>query len=565
MTWHHRSTPYVVRLANPGKFLYPPPLSDLSAAEFRQKLSRNVTGSRRAQLYVHLPFCETICTFCPIHKYQLGPSSPVDKYIDALKTELRALSELPVVKQLRFESIYFGGGTPSVTSDRHLAEIMEVIHDAFPLDSPQATFEGHIRTLTREKIRFVRTLGFNRLSAGVQTFDPALRRALNLTASGEEIRACLETAREEGFEDFNIDLMFNLPGQTKAIWEKDLLQAVSLRPSGLDVYETVLANSTILHSQVKRGELPRERDGQKLAENYWLAEQILSSNGYRQKNMFVWNRDGYDNKLLDCQADLRDNAVHIVGAGLTAYSVIDGQPFINEAGLMAYINRVQETGHGIKWSHECTDREQMERFMIVSLEEFHFDSRRFHARFGVDMDSVFARQFRSFLNRELIQPEASGYRLTPLGRAWASTMAIEFYGEPVLREILGARLRRTYFGGMTSEEEFELPVFAAYHPREVLHGWKDLTIILDFLRYLTRENRHWRRELAGQFQAALKRYGLPALGFWPGAVLRHICSRPRPAADRKPEPRHARPAFNSSLVRLEAREYPPVEQSAGRE
>src|ERR1700687_336653 len=140
MAWHYRSTPYVTRLANPGKFLYPAPLTDLTAADFRQKLSLNLRGSRRAQLYVHLPFCETICTFCPIHKYQLGPTSPVDQYIDALKAELRALSNLPVIRQLRFESIYFGGGTPSVTSDRHLAEIMEVIDEEFSLDSPQATF-----------------------------------------------------------------------------------------------------------------------------------------------------------------------------------------------------------------------------------------------------------------------------------------------------------------------------------------------------------------------------------------------------------------------------------------
>src|SRR6266568_5525957 len=118
------SAPYVVRLANPGKHLYPPPLTPITPAEFHRKLSTEPcpNGEKRAQLYLHLPFCETICAFCPIHKYQLTDASPVHEYIQALKTELRALSSAPLIQQLRFESIYFGGGTPSVISDHHLAE-----------------------------------------------------------------------------------------------------------------------------------------------------------------------------------------------------------------------------------------------------------------------------------------------------------------------------------------------------------------------------------------------------------------------------------------------------------
>jgi oxygen-independent coproporphyrinogen-3 oxidase len=519
-------------LANPGKFLYPAPLTTLSAAALRQKLSASPAGGRRAQLYVHLPFCETICTFCPIHKYQLGPSSPVNDYIDALKTELRALSRLPLIEQLSFESIYFGGGTPSVTSDRHLHEIAEVIRSSFRVAAPQATFEGHVRTLTRDKIRVVRSLGFNRLSTGIQTFDTDLRRALNLTPTRNEIRGCLDAARDEGVEDFNIDLMFNLPGQTSAVWLRDLQEAVSLEPSGIDVYETVIAHPTALHAQVNRGELRRERDPWQLTENYLLAEQILGDSGYRQKNLFVWNREGFENKLVDCQADLRDNALHIIGAGLTAYSLIDGESFINEAGLGTYIDRVRENGHGIKWHHKCTPREERERFMILSLEEFRFDRRRFAARFGEEMDHEFAAQFRSFTRRGLIRPDASGYRLTHLGRAWAATMAIEFYGEPALRNILGARVRRSYFGGMTSEEEFELPLFAAYHPRQMLRGWRDFRIVVEYVRYLVRQNRRWPREMATLLAAAAKRYGLPAVGWWSAAFLKCVGPSARRVAGR---------------------------------
>ncbi|MBI3449346.1 MAG: radical SAM protein, partial [Acidobacteria bacterium] len=415
------------------------------------------------------------------------------------------------------------------TTDRHLQQIMELIHEVFPLAAPQTTFEGHIGTLTRDKMRFVRSLGFNRLSAGVQTFDPELRRVLNLTPTLDEIRGCLDAARDEGLDDFNLDMMFNLPGQTSAIWKRDLLQAVALRPSGLDVYETVMAHSTALHRQVMRGELRRERDPRVLAFNYLLAESILGESGYQQKNLFVWNREGFENKLLDSQSDLRDHSVHIVGAGLTAYSVIDGQAFINEAGLKAYIGRVRGTGHGIKWSHQCTPREERERFMIASLEEFRFNRRRFAECFGEDMDQLFATQLRSFSSRRLIEPEPGGYRLTPLGRAWASTMSIEFYGEPALREILGARLRHNYFGGMTTEEEFDLPLFAAYHPRQVLSGWNDFSIVLDFVGLLERQNPTWRRSMVAMLLGAVGRYGLPAIAWWCQTLLRQLGRHRSPA------------------------------------
>src|SRR5262249_23465507 len=142
-----RSTPYIVRLPNPGKHLYPPPLTDISVEQFRELLGEDPRASARAQLYVHLPFCESICTFCPIHKEQLTLSTPVAGYVEALKIELQALSRLRLVRQLRFDSVYFGGGSPSVIPDRYLAELIELIRQAFTLDAPQLTFEGHVRSL----------------------------------------------------------------------------------------------------------------------------------------------------------------------------------------------------------------------------------------------------------------------------------------------------------------------------------------------------------------------------------------------------------------------------------
>jgi coproporphyrinogen III oxidase-like Fe-S oxidoreductase len=530
-------TPYAVRLPNPGKHLYPPPLTPISAAHFQELLGVRPQGSTRAQLYLHLPFCQSICTFCPIHKYQLTPTSPIAQYVEALKSELHALSRLPLIQQLRFDNVYFGGGTPSVIPDRYLAELMELVQQAFILDAPQMTFEGHVRSLTREKIRFVRTLGFNRLSTGVQTFDPELRRLLNLTPTEEEIRRCIATAFEEGFADLNIDLMYNLPGQTAAIWETDLLKAVSLDPTGLDIYETVLAHTTRLHRQVERGELPLERDLKRLADNYCLAEAVLGAHGYQQKNLFVWDRPGFENRLVGLQNRLRDNVLHIVGVGLSAYSLINGRSFINETSRRAYVERVQETGHGTKTYHQCSVREEMERFMIMSLEEFHFDRDRFAAAFRCDMDNLFAAQFRSFLGRGLIESEEGGYRLTALGRAWATTMAVEFFGSPALEEILRARLTNSFFGGMSHEDEYDLPLFAVFHPDLLLKDWHNFPLMFAYLRFLQRANQNWCGKFVDLFVRALRHYGVPRWTWYILALLKNCIGNCHPAISRGPSTR----------------------------
>ena len=501
--------PYAVRLGNPGKHLYPPPLSPISSAQYRELLTASPTPGIRALLYVHLPFCETLCTFCPINKYKLSTGHAIAEYVDALKAELRSLSHLPLVKQLHFDSIYFGGGTPSVIPDRCLEELVDLIRESFAAESPQMTFEGHVRSLSREKIKLARSLGFNRLSTGVQTFDPALRHALNLTPTEREIRNCMAVANEEGFDDFNLDLMYNLPNQTLSIWERDLKTAVSLGPTGMDVYETVIDERTPIFRQIKRGQLTIERDPRRLADNYIASEQILGAAGYRQKNLFVWDRPGFSNRLVGYQGELRDSYLHIVGAGLSAYSLINGIAFMNEPRKSEYIRRVRESEFGIKTFHRCSDREKMQRFMIMSLEEFEFDRHRFTETFAEEMDAVFVDELASFRCRTLIEESDRGYRLTLKGRAWATTMAVEFFDRPVVEEILRARIDNEFIGGMTDEDKFGLPIFGLFHPALLLKNGYNFGLLREYVRYLRRNNRLWLFEYLRLAYKAMRTYGLP--------------------------------------------------------
>jgi coproporphyrinogen III oxidase-like Fe-S oxidoreductase len=530
MTLKSDAMPYVVRLPNMGKHLYPPPLTKIAASEFTELLNSTPRGGPLAHLYLHFPFCESICTFCVLHKFQLRPTSPVREYIDALKRELLNLSQLPLVQQLRFNNVYFGGGTPSVVDNRYLAEVMQVINDNFALDEPQITFEGHVQSLTREKMRFVRSLGFNRISTGVQTFDPILRQKLNLTPTEADIFRCATDARTEGFDDFNVDMMYNLPGQTTAMWEDDLLKAVALHPSGMDVYETVVTRRTGLSRQVERGDLALERDAKRLTDNYLLSEAILSANGYQQRNVHVWDQPGYENRLVGQQDLLRDHELTLVGAGLSAYSFIDGMPFINATGLRDYIRRVEQTGHGVEAYHKLSLQEEMERFMTLSLQTIDFDRWSFATLFGREMEDVFRPQITSFLRRGLIVPNELGYRLTALGRAWASTMTMEFFGPSVLEEFMRTRLETEqppgYAADIPHEEMFEFAVFAIFHPRLIFKGRPNLKLLRAHVRYLSRTNPGWLRKVAYLVWEGIREFGPPPVTWYVPAVLKLLCGKP---------------------------------------
>jgi oxygen-independent coproporphyrinogen-3 oxidase len=497
-----------------GKHLYPLALHPITPDQLHDLFTGTPPEERRGQLYIHLPFCESICTFCLIQKYQAQASSPVAQYVAALKSELEEYSRLPYIRLLRFNSVYFGGGTPSVLEDRYLAEIFDLIHKRFRLEAPQQTFEGNVQSLTRDKIRLARQLGFNRLSAGAQTFDPGLRRALNLVPTFDDVRQCVNNGRAEGFDDLNLDLMFNLPGQTSAIWERDLQMAAGLEPSGLDVFETVVAKNTPLYGQLRRGDLPDERDPATHARNYELAEDILAASGYEQKNLYVWTRRGFRNELMDCQDRLRDQELDIVGAGLSSYSYINGTAFFNEASLSAYIGRVRAAGCAAVSHYRPTREQRMVRFMVMSLQTFLLDRERFATLFHQSMDATFGDALRSCTQRGLITPVPTGYRLTRLGRAWASTMAVEFYDSRYIQDVMLGRLHNRIAPGLTLEEEYDHIVFALFHPDIMIKGKMNISLLWRYLRLLQRGEQGWLARLVRSLTDRLRTYRrVPVLGF----------------------------------------------------
>ncbi|OWQ91554.1 oxygen-independent coproporphyrinogen III oxidase [Roseateles aquatilis] len=193
-------------------------------------------ATQPASVYVHIPFCESVCYYCACNKVVTRHHERAAEYLDALEIEMERvrerLGERPAVSQL-----HLGGGTPTFLSDRELARLTALLHRHFQVaENAEISIEVDPRTIDMTRLRHLRMLGFNRLSYGVQDVDPDVQRAVHREQSVESIAALMDAARELGFRSINVDLIYGLPLQTPASFARTIEQVAALRPDRVALY-----------------------------------------------------------------------------------------------------------------------------------------------------------------------------------------------------------------------------------------------------------------------------------------------------------------------------------------
>ncbi len=195
-------------------------------------------------LYVHFPWCVKKCPYCDFNSHPLTGSLPEETYIRALTAEFHARVLAPRVgNPLRFDSVFFGGGTPSLFSSRALGGFIETISPRLRAGA-EMTMEANPGAAERDELRAYRIAGINRLSIGAQSFSPGSLRRLGRIHSPDETRACVAAARRGGFENINLDIMYGLPGQTTKAALADLEAAIALSPDHLSWYQLTIEPKT---------------------------------------------------------------------------------------------------------------------------------------------------------------------------------------------------------------------------------------------------------------------------------------------------------------------------------
>ncbi|MBX7213532.1 MAG: radical SAM family heme chaperone HemW [Thermoflexales bacterium] len=367
-------------------------------------------------LYLHIPFCRHRCSYCDFNTYvdQDGLREP---YAEALAAEIRARAgEVRPVAH----TVFFGGGTPSLMSGEQLARLVEACRSAFALpDDAEITLEANPGTVTLASLREMRALGINRLSFGAQSADPGELALLGREHGWREVGEAVATVRAAGFDNVNIDLIYGLPHQPLASWQRTVRAALALAPEHISLYALSIETGTPLHERTRRGELPLP-DPDAAADMYEHAEQVLGDAGYAHYEISNWARPG-----RACAHNLiywRNEPYFGLGAGAHSSSI--QRRWWNARRPADYIARAAAgpeaiRAGGIELAHEDIDAatSRGETMMLgLRLLEEGITHARFEARYGAPMTTFFQAALDQAVGEGLLTVDAVGARLTERGR-----------------------------------------------------------------------------------------------------------------------------------------------------
>ncbi|MFN2225688.1 MAG: radical SAM family heme chaperone HemW, partial [Anaerolineae bacterium] len=234
-------------------------------------------------LYVHIPFCQSRCRYCDFNTYA-GLEGLFETYVRAL------VREITLAGTARVSSVYIGGGTPTVLPLLSLIQILDAIQAGFDLAADaEVTIEANPGTVEAGTLAALRVRGVNRLSLGVQSFADGELRRLGRIHTAEQAAAGLAAARQAGFDNVSLDLIFGLPGQALADWRFSLECALALEPEHLSLYALSVEAGTPLARDIARGHLPMP-DPDLAAEMYEMAAEVNAQAGYQHYEISNWAR-----------------------------------------------------------------------------------------------------------------------------------------------------------------------------------------------------------------------------------------------------------------------------------
>ncbi|WP_019536084.1 radical SAM family heme chaperone HemW [Paenibacillus ginsengihumi] len=374
-------------------------------------------------VYIHIPFCTNKCHYCDFNSYVLK-GQPVMDYLDALEREMERTASL--VPPGRIETIFVGGGTPTVLLPDQMESFLRRVRTYFPnwADGMEFTMEANPGTTDPDKLAVMKEGGVNRLSFGVQSFDNGLLERIGRIHNTDDVYRSLDNARAAGFSNISIDLMFGLPGQTAGLLRASVERALELQLPHYSIYSLKVEENTLFHTLYERGELPLPEEEEEYEMFLIILEQMRAA-GYEQYEISNFARPGFDSRHNS--AYWLNRSYYGLGAG--AHGYMRGVRHVNIKGIQPYIEATR-SGLPILERHEVEPAEAMEDFMMVGLRLLGgVSGEEFAAQFGTRLEAVFGGVLHRLMAKGLLERTERGYRLTKEGLPLGNEVFAEFLGE----------------------------------------------------------------------------------------------------------------------------------------
>ncbi len=370
-------------------------------------------------LYIHIPFCAAKCSYCSFNSYS-GLDGLHERYVDSLCAEIVKCASAAPLEPLR--TVFLGGGTPTLLSRHLLREILTTCSSHFAI-APDAEISIEVNPGTADVRKFVllRDCGVSRLSLGVQSFvDQELKGVGRIHSADEAIRA-VEMAREAGFENVSLDLMYGLPQQSPDSWQYSLETALSLAPQHLSLYQLTVEEGTPLAAKVENGTMGLPDEDAIVAMDS-ITEELTAAAGLQQYEISNYARAGYQCRHNICYWENREYS----GLGAGAVSYLAGQRLRKIASPTEYCN-LMEAGKSVVIEEESLDREASFRETVIMGLRMNrgVAVRGLQERYGIEYESYYGDVVQLLFEKLLLEEEAGFLRLTDRGRQFANRVMAE--------------------------------------------------------------------------------------------------------------------------------------------
>ena len=375
---------------------------------------------KKLALYIHVPFCVQKCLYCDF--LSMPASQAVQQqYVSVLLQELSYWQQ-KTADAYRLETVFLGGGTPTVLQPALLYQIGEAVRQFSMADSVEYTIEANPGTLTAEQVSVMRQMGVNRVSLGLQSAQPGELQALGRIHTYEDFIHSYDLLRKSGFSNINVDLMADIPEQTMDSYADTLDRILQLSPEHISAYSLIVEEGTPYYEMQEQGKLqipPEETDRQMYA---WTKER-LADGGYERYEISNYARVGYvcRHNLVYWQME------EYLGVGLGAASYVGGNRFSNERDLSSYLSQAADAH--ITASHLVTPKEEKEEYVFLGLRKTQgIHLKQYRNRFGADFRTTYRKILPRLLEQGLLAESENHDRiyLTEYGMDVSNVVLAEF-------------------------------------------------------------------------------------------------------------------------------------------
>src|SRR5688572_30008812 len=351
-----------------------------------------------AGVYLHIPFCKSRCSYCDFATDVYRDSGAVERYVAALQKEIAGFSNADVLVDARaIDTVYFGGGTPSLLTPDQVGRILAAVRNQFDVSSSaEVTMEMNPATVTPETLAEYKQLGINRASFGVQTFN---ERDLKLLARGHDAndaRRTFKMLRDAGFGNVSFDLIAGLPDQTLDDWSRNLDEAIAMDPEHLSLYLLEIHQATPLAEQLRSGrrQLP---DEELAADMYEMMIDRLGDAGYEQYEISNFAKPGFESRHNTKYWRLDP----VYGFGVSAHSFDGTERYANERDTAKYVELIEGSG-AAEVMRESVDLVSESAFLGLRMTNG-IDVADLKRRFGVDLSEKYSAELEELIESDLIE------------------------------------------------------------------------------------------------------------------------------------------------------------------